>query len=201
MTIFYKLNGSLYVNVTNRCPCSCTFCIRRNGPSVGDADTLWLDHEPTLEEIRSAYETCDTAGCPEVVFCGYGEPMERLDIVLETCKYLRRKSTMKIRINTNGLSDLINGKPTAHLLSGLVDIISISLNASNPKEYARLTRSQFGEASFEAMLNFAKDCKKFVPQVVLTVVDVLSPQEIAACQRIADEAGMPLRVRAYEGAE
>lgn len=198
MTIFYQFEGSLYVNVTNRCPCNCTFCIRKNGPSVGDADSLWLDHEPSLEEIITAYESCDKTGCPEVVFCGYGEPLERLDIVLDTCRYLRKVSHMKIRINTNGLSDLINGKPTAHLLRGLADTVSISLNASNAAEYAKITRACYGEAAFDAMLQFAKDCKESVPEVVFTVVDVISQPEIAACQRLAEEIGIPLRVRSYQ---
>ncbi|HEX3025907.1 MAG TPA: TIGR04100 family radical SAM protein [Clostridia bacterium] len=199
MTIFYKYGGKLYVNVTNRCPCNCIFCIRQNGDSLGDADSLWLEREPSLEEIIAAYENYDKTGCPEVVFCGYGEPLERLDIVLETCKYLRGVSDMKIRINTNGLSDLINGKPTAHLLKGLADTVSISLNAATAKEYSRVTQPSFGESAFDAMLKFAEDCKQIVPRVVFSVVDIISPEEIAACQRLADQMGIPLRVRAYEG--
>ncbi len=199
MTIFYKYGGKLYVNVTNRCSCNCTFCIRRNGDSVGDNGSLWLEHEPSFEEIVQAYEAVQPSGCPEVIFCGYGEPLERLDIVLQTCGYLRRVSNMKIRINTNGLSDLINGRPTAHLLKGLVDTVSISLNAANAEDYQRLCRPAFGEAAFEAMLRFAKDCKQAVPKVVFSVVDVIPAKEIEACKRIAEELDIPLRVRAYEG--
>ncbi len=199
MTIFYKYGGKLYVNVTNRCSCDCTFCIRRNGDSVGDNGSLWLEHEPSFEEIVQAYEAVQPSGCPEVIFCGYGEPLERLDIVLQTCGYLRRVSDMKIRINTNGLSDLINGRPTAHLLKGLVDTVSISLNAANAEDYQRLCRPDFGEAAFEAMLRFAKDCKQAVPKVVFSVVDVIPAKEIEACKRIAEELDIPLRVRAYEG--
>ncbi len=199
MTIFYKYGGKLYVNVTNRCSCNCTFCIRNNGDSVGDNGSLWLEHEPSFEEIVHAYEALKPTGCPEVIFCGYGEPLERLDIVLKTCDYLRRVSDMKIRINTNGLSDLINGKPTAHLLKGLVDTVSISLNAANAEDYQRLCRPDFGEAAFLAMLRFAKDCKQMVPKVVFSVVDVIPAGEIDACRRIAAELDIPLRVRAYEG--
>jgi len=199
MTIFYRYGGGLYVNVTNRCPCDCVFCIRQNGDSVGDAQSLWLEREPTLEEIIDEFEKTDKTGCPEVVFCGYGEPLSRLDVVLDTCKYIRRNSDMKIRINTNGLSDLINGKPTAPLLEGLVDTVSVSLNASNKKEYLRLTRPAYGEKSFEAMLKFAWECKKYVPNVVFTVVDVISEEEIEACRQLAQKMGIPLRVRAYEG--
>jgi len=201
MTVFYKFGGKLYINVTNLCPCSCVFCIRQNGDSVGDAQSLWLEHEPSMEEIISAYEMTDKTDCREVVFCGYGEPLERLDAVLDTCRFLRANSDMKIRINTNGLSDLINGKPTAHLLKGLADTVSVSLNASNKEEYAKITRPVFGEEAFESMLKFARDCKSYVPEVVFTVVDIISADEIEACRLLADKMGIPLRVRAYEGGD
>ena len=125
--------------------------------------------------------------------------MEQLDTLIATCRYLRGVTDRKIRINTNGLSDLIHGKPTAHLLEGLVDSISISLNAGTPKEYNRITRPVYGEAAFDAMLKFAEDCKKYIPHVMFTVVDVISPEEISAAQAVADKMGIPLRVRAYEG--
>lgn len=199
MTIFYKYGGKLYINVTNRCSCNCTFCIRQNGDTVGDSGSLWLEHEPSYEEIVKAFEAIDITGFNEVVFCGYGEPLERLDIVLQTCEYLRRVSKLKIRLNTNGLSDLINGKPTAHLLKGLVDTVSISLNASNAKEYESVCRPSFGDAAFPAMLQFARDCKQSVERVIFSVVDIIPKKEIEACQKLADEMGIPLRVRVYEG--
>lgn len=200
MTIFYKFGNGLYVNVTNRCPCGCVFCIRQNGDSVGDAQSLWLEREPTVEEIISDFERTDKTGCAEVVFCGYGEPLERLDAVLETCRYIRGNTDMKIRINTNGLSDLINSRPTAQFLKGLVDTVSVSLNASNKEEYNRVTRPAFGEDAFEAMLKFAQDCKAYVPEVIFTVVDIISEEEIEACRLLAEKIGIPLRIRAYEGA-
>ncbi len=199
MTIFYRYGGKLYINITNRCHCNCTFCIRQNGESVGDSDSLWLAHEPSLEEIIDAYEKQDLDGISEVVFCGYGEPLERLDMVLDVCKYLREHTDMKIRVNTNGLCDLIHAKPTAPLLKGLVDEISISLNASTAAEYQRLTRCSFGEVAFEAMLQFARGCKESVPRVVFTVVDVIGPDEVEACHCLADEMGIELRVRQYVG--
>ena len=125
----------------------------------------------------------------------------RLDAVLEVCKFIRKNSDMKIRINTNGLSDLIHGKPTAQLLEGRVDTVSVSLNASSKKEYVKLTRPAYGEKAFDAMLKFAQDCKKYVPNVVFTVVDVISEEEIEACRLLAQKTGIPLRVRAYEGKE
>jgi TatD family-associated radical SAM protein len=125
--------------------------------------------------------------------------LERLDIVLSTSKYLKEATGVKIRINTNGLSDLINGKPTAHLLEGLVDTISISLNAADAKEYMRISRPCFGEQSFAALLKFTKDCKLYIPQVMFTVVDLLSAEQLAACKSLAKELDIPLRIRRYGG--
>jgi len=196
VTIFYQYGDKLYLNITNRCSNNCIFCTRQRG-TLGNVDSLWLEHEPSLEEIIASYEKLESKDFPELVFCGYGEPLERLDLVLEICKYLRGVSEMKIRINTNGLADLINGKSTAHLLKGLVDAVSISLNASNAREYRRICQPEFGEIAFEAMLNFAADCKKFVPDIMFTVVDIVPDEEIASCRRLAGEMGIPLRVRKY----
>lgn len=196
VTIFYQYKDKLYLNITNRCSNNCIFCTRQRG-TLGNVDSLWLEHEPSLEEIISAYEKLEQKDFSEAVFCGYGEPLERLDIVLEVCKYLREVGWMKIRINTNGLADLINGKATAHLLKGLVDAVSISLNASDAGEYVRICRPRFGEIAFEAMLKFAADCQKYVPDVLFTVVDIVSEEEISSCRRLAGEMGIPLRVRKY----
>ena len=163
MTIFYKFGEGLYVNVTNRCPCDCVFCIRQNGDCVGDSQSLWLEREPTVEEIISDFEKTDKTGCSEVVFCGYGEPLVRLDAVLEVCKFIRKNSDMKIRINTNGLSDLIHGKPTAQLLEGRVDTVSVSLNASSKKEYVKLTRPAYGKRPSMPCSNSRRTAKNTSP--------------------------------------
>ena len=87
---------------------SCFFCIKKNGDSVADNDSLWLEHEPSYEEIIKAFDDFDKTGLHELVFCGYGEPMERADVLLEVAKYVKQTTDMKIRINTNGLVDFIN---------------------------------------------------------------------------------------------
>ena len=202
MTITYPLKRGLYVNLTNRCPCSCVFCLRQNGDGVGGSGSLWLEHEPSAEEVRAAIDARDISLFDEVVFCGYGEPTERLDVLLATARHVREIApSCRIRINTNGLSDLINGRPTAPLLEGLVDVVSISLNAADPDEYMRVCRPVFGRRSYDAMLAFAAACRKYVPDVVLTVVGdpVTTPEQRATCRAIADSAGVRLRVRAYEG--
>ena len=199
MTIFYELYGALYVNITNKCPCSCVFCIRDHSDVIKDSDPLWFEgDEPTMEEIKKDFERFDINKYSEIVFCGYGEPTERMDILIETAKFLREKTDKKIRLNTNGLSDLILGrKNTARELKGLIDTVSISLNAPDSKRFCEITNSCFGEKSFDALLDFAKDAKGCIDKVVFTLVDVISKEEIEKCKKLADEMGIELRVREY----
>ena len=199
MTIFYEFEGKLYANITNKCPCSCIFCIRKNGDSVADNDSLWLEHEPSYEEIIKAFDDFDKTGLHELVFCGYGEPMERADVLLEVAKYVKQTTDMKIRINTNGLGSLVNERDIVPELKGLVDTISVSLNTPNADEYHRLVRSKFGEKSFDAMIDFTKECTKYIPNVVMTTVDTtISHEDEAACQKICDELGVKYRIRPWE---
>lgn len=199
MTITYPVKKGIYVNMTNKCPCACTFCLRQNRDSVYGSDPLWLDREPTVNEVCESIDTWDLKSYEEIVFCGYGEPTERLFDLLEVAKYIKSKSDIKIRINTNGLSDLIWGKPTAEYLKGLIDTVSISLNATNKEDYQRVVRPKFGEQSFDAMLKFTKDCVNFVPNVVMTVVDVVtSAEEQEKSREICESLGATLRIRPYE---
>ena len=199
MTITYPVKNGIYVNMTNRCPCDCTFCLRQNADSVYGSDPLWLDREPTIQEVCDSLDTWDLEKYDEIVFCGYGEPTERLGDLLEVAKYIKSKSTIKIRINTNGLADLIWEKSTAPMLKGLIDSVSISLNATNKETYLEVVRPKFGIDSYDAMLKFTKDCVNYVPNVVMTVVDVVtSPEEQEKSRQICEELGATLRVRPYE---
>ena len=199
MTITYEGRHALYVNMTNRCPCACLFCLRHNKDHVFRSDSLWLEREPTVEEICQSIDARDMQKYDELVFCGYGEPTERLDDLLAVARHVKAKGNVKIRINTNGLADLIAGEKTAHKLQGLIDTVSISLNATNKEEYFRIVRPRFGLCSYDAMLSFAKDCTHYVPEVVMTVVDVVtSKEEQALCQKICESIGVLLRVRPYE---
>ena len=198
MTILYPVGNHLYVNLTNQCPCACTFCIRQNGDGAYGSDSLWLDHDPDLAEVKDAFSKWNLADFSELVFCGYGEPTEALDLLLETARYAKSlPDCPPIRLNSNGLSDLIHGKPTAHLLQGLIDTVSISLNAGTEAEYLAVTRPKWDNA-FTAMQQFASDCKQYVPHVMFTVVDVIPQSEIDAAQAVADRLGIPLRVRKYD---
>lgn len=195
MNILYVIDNILYVNITNKCPCNCTFCIRKEGDSVGDSGSLWLEKEPSLSEIINELEKEDLSKYSEVVFCGYGEPLMRLYDVIEVCKYIRTVSNIKIRINTNGLSDLIHEKNTAPMLKGIVDSISISLNAPSKEEYNEITRPIFGLKSFDSLLNFAKESKENIREVQFSVVDVISEEQIKRCEHISKNMNIPLRVR------
>ena len=201
MTILYKVHQNLYVNLTNRCPCACTFCLRQNMDTVSHVDdrSLWLEHEPAYEEIIEDFKNYDMSEFGEVVFCGYGEPTERLDMLLKVAAYVKENFGNKIRINTNGMADLIWERDTTPELEGLVDTISISLNTPNPERYQELVRSKFGIKSFDAMLTFAKNARKYVPNVVLTTVDTtLSKEEEEECRKICESLGVTYRIRPWE---
>lgn len=195
MTILYDYKESLYINITNQCPCACVFCIRKETDHLGNSGSLWLDHEPTVEEIKNEFDKFDLKKYDEIVFCGYGEPLVRLNEVIEVAKYIRSISDIKVRINTNGLSDLIHNKKTAVLLKDYIDSVSISLNAPNKTRYNEVTKPKFGEKSFDALLDFARDCKKYIKEVNFSVVDEISDTEIEESQKLANEMNITLRVR------
>ncbi len=195
MTVLYTVNNGLYVNLTNRCSCRCDFCIRRDNDRVGDSGSLWLEHEPGAEEVKALFKGYDLAGYKEIVFCGFGEPTERLDDLLDICRYLRRHTQTPIRLNTNGLAQLRHKKPVAPLLKGLVDVVSISLNAADAENYMKIVHPEFGLQSFDAMLAFAQECKKYLPEVFFTVVDTLPKEEIRKSFLLAEKLGIPLRIR------
>ena len=202
MVITYPVKSGLYVNLTNRCPCACEFCLRNNAPGVFGSDSLWLDREPTVDEIIASIESRNLDDFTELVFCGYGEPTERLDDLLAVARHVKSiRPGMHVRVNTNGLSDLIHGEPTAAKLKGLVDTVSISLNTPDPEEYLKVCRPMFGLESWQAMLDFAKNCRDYVPNVVMTIVGepVTTPEVQEKCKAITDSLGVRLRIRPYEG--
>ena len=125
--------------------------------------------------------------------------MERVDDVIQIADVLKLyRKDLPIRINTNGLGNLIHQRDITPLLKGCIDIVSISLNAPDAKEYLELTRNKFGNESFQAMLDFAKECLKYVPHVVMSVVDIIGQEKIEKCQKICDDIGVKLRIRPFE---
>lgn len=199
MVILYEVHDNLYVNMTNRCPCACVFCLRQTRDEMNNSGSLWLEREPSVEEVIAEFDKFDMGKYRELVFCGFGEPTERLEDLLKVAAHAREKFSISIRLNTNGLSDLLYGKDTAPMYEGIVDTISISLNTPDKEEYLRLTRSRFGIESHDAMLRFAGNVSKYVPNVVLsTVATTITPEEEKQCREICDRLGVTYRIRPFE---
>ena len=196
MNIAYKYQNSLYLNLTNRCTNKCKFCIRFTPSGVDNID-LWLEHEPTVEEIIKALDDAGFENYPEIVICGYGEPLLRVDAVLEVAKYIKSKKDIKIRVNTNGHANRFAGRDVTPDMKGLIDTISISLNAENAEKYQEICLCDYGEEGFYEMLKFASCAKNYVPDVTLSVVDVIGEDAIEKCRKIAEEIGVNYRVREY----
>ena len=199
MCITYIVEGNLYVNVTNKCSNRCEFCIRNNGDGAYGSDSLWLEREPTRKEILESIFSRDLSVFSELVFCGYGEPSYRLDDAVFVAKTVKAKyPKMKVRINTNGHSDLIWGRDTAPDYEGAFDAVSISLNTPTAEKYQALCHSIYGEKSFDALLNFAGNVKRYVPTVMLSAVkETLTSEEIALCEKLCSNIGVSLRLRDY----
>ncbi len=192
----------IYVNVTNQCNCACTFCLR-NMKEMREESSLWMKKEPPLEEYEKALANVPfdwDEYVSEVVLCGFGEPTLRLPVALGVLRYVKEHHpNTPTRMNTNGLGELAHGREIAPDFKGLLDTVSISLNASNAKRYYELTRAKYGEKSYEAMLTFAEHCKPYIPHVILTIVDhVENAEEIELCREICKKRNLTLRVRPYE---
>ncbi len=199
MTISYEIGTKLYMNITNKCPCSCTFCIRNNGDGAYGSDPLWLEHEPTIDEIKADLGKRDIPSYDEIIFCGFGEPTCRLDALVETARFLKEKDGCPpLRLNTNGLGDLVNEKSIADELCDVFDVISVSLNAGTEEEYMKVTRPRFDNA-FSAMQKFTSDCvKNGSAEIAMSVVDVIPQEEIEASKTLSEKLGAKLRVRKYD---
>lgn len=199
MVILYEVHNGLYVNMTNRCPCACTFCLRQTKDEMNGSGSLWLEHEPTVDEVKAEFSKFDMSKYSELVFCGFGEPTERLSDLLEVAEFVKSNYDIPIRINTNGLSDLVNGGNTAPMYKDKIDVVSISLNTPDPQKYLELVRPKFGEGSFEAMLKFAGNVKNYVPKVILSTVETtLTHDEEEKCRKICDDLGVTYRIRPFE---
>ena len=189
----YLIHNSLYINVTNRCNADCTFCRRKEDPFLRGYNLgMKKSEEPSAQVYID--EIGDPKKYDEIVFCGYGEPTIRWDVVKEVAKYVKDNGG-KTRINTNGHGNLINKKDITSEMQGLIDTISISLNSYNSKQYAELM--QVSESHFEEMKTFASLAKKYVNKVVMSVVS-LDEVEIEESRKVVeDEIGVEFRVREY----
>lgn len=200
MTVVYPVGNGLYINLTNRCPCNCTFCIRQSAQSEFDhIETLWLEHEPSFEEVVRALELADVQKYSEIVFCGYGEPTEALAVLLRTADFIKKTYSVPVRLNTNGLGNLIHKQDITPLLKGRIDTVSISLNSSNSEVYEKTVRPVFKEKAFPALLEFARKAAAVVPNVVLsTVRTTITPEDEAECRKLCESLGVTYRIREFE---
>lgn len=190
--IAYKIRNSLYLNITNRCSNACTFCARNSSFFV-KGHNLKLDHEPTEQDIHDAIK--DPSLYKEVVFCGFGEPTLRLELLISIARALKEKNVY-VRINTNGHGNLIHGRDITPELNGLVDAISISLNTGSSPEYRSLCRPQFEGDVFAGVKDFIHRCKAHIPRISVTAVD-LPGVDIDQCRAVASELGVRFRLRQY----
>jgi TatD DNase family protein len=193
--VVYPIRDSLYVNVTGACTNECTFCTRFKSSYV-KGHNLLLKRDPSVEEMLSALDAQPLTAYREVVFCGLGEPLLRLDVVKRVAVHLKAKGC-SIRVNTNGQANLIYGRNIVPELQGLIDSISISLNSSNADRYYDLCRPKFGLGTFQSVLEFIRECKKYIPHVSVTALD-MDPEELEACRHLAQqELGVEFRERHY----
>ncbi|HEX3030773.1 MAG TPA: TatD family nuclease-associated radical SAM protein [Bacillota bacterium] len=188
----YTLGEKLYLNITNKCSNRCEFCVRETASGVKEG-SLWLNEEPTAQQVLEDIE--NPQQYEEIVFCGFGEPLSRVDAVVELATALR-KYGVPLRINTNGQANLIHGYNVVPRLGGLIDCISISLNAENPEKYQKICNSKFGLSAYQAVLDFTALCIGVIPRVVLTVVE-RDDISIEACRKLALELGAEFRVRTW----
>jgi len=200
MEIVYRVGNSLYINLTNKCSCSCTFCLRQTTDRVGASNSLWLEREPDAQEVIEALGRADLAGRDEIVFCGFGEPTCALPVLLEAARWIKGHTNLPVRINTNGQGSMIAGRDIAGDLAGCVDTVSISLNDPDPEKYQALVRSRFGVKAFDGMILFAKRCVEEGLHVVMTTVETtISHEEEDKCREICRQIGAQYRIREWVG--
>jgi TatD DNase family protein len=190
--IAYRIRGSLYLNITNRCSNRCSFCAKFGDFTV-KGHYLQLDHEPAFAEVMEAIG--EQRGYDEVVFCGYGEPLLRLDLVKEVAAELK-KSGVTTRINTDGQANLVYGRNILPELAGLIDCISVSLNAADGETYLRMCNSPFGKEAFDGICRFLMEAKKHIPRVVASAVTVPG-LDTKAVRQLADSLGVEYREREF----
>ncbi|HUJ18761.1 MAG TPA: TatD family hydrolase [Nitrospirota bacterium] len=190
--ITYPIRNSLYLNITNRCTAACTFCVRYHTDFV-KGHNLRLRDEPAVEDL--VREIGDPVRYAEIVFCGYGEPLLRLDVVKAVAAEVKRRGG-RVRIDTNGHANLIHRRNVLPELAGLVDAVSISLNAQNAELYSRISQPQFGIETYEAVKDFIREARKYIPDVTATVVSAPGV-DVEACRAIAEGLGAKFRVREY----
>ena len=187
----YVLRDGLYVNLTIRCNADCVFC-DRSGEAVIKGINLKIEKEPSPEQVIE--EIGDPTQYKEIVFCGYGEPTIRLEELKTIARWVKAHGG-KTRLNTNGHGNIINKRDILPELVGLLDGISVSLNATDPEDYGRLMRIN-GQTFFSAMLDFTQEAVGLFPKVIMTIVD-LPEIDKSRARAIAEGIGAEFSLRPY----
>jgi len=190
-TIAYPIRDSLYLNITDRCTLECRFCPKHNGSYQVHQHHLKLACLPSAAEVIAA--AGDPARYREVVFCGYGEPTLRLKVLLEVARAVKVRGG-RVRINTDGLANLVHKRNVLPEMAGLVDAVSVSMNAADPATYARHCRPRM-QGAYDAMLAFVATAPRYIPKVTATAIAGLEGVDIAACERLAASLGAAFRAR------
>ncbi len=188
----YVLGESLYINLTNRCNADCGFCDRK-GDAVIKGYNLKITREPEAEEVIA--QIGDPARYRDIVFCGYGEPTIRFEALKKVAAWVKEHGGA-VRLNTDGHGSVINKRNIAPELQGLVDVVSISLNAIDPVQYGALMNLD-GPTYHAAMVEFAREAKKYVPEVVMTVVGIPDIDLAQTQKYVEEEIGVKYRVRPF----
>lgn len=195
--LVYELDKKIYINLTNRCTNECIFCLRQDKDDVCGQE-LWLDSEDfTSEDVIEQLKKFNLSS--EVIFCGYGEPMLKFEVLRQVAKYIKETyPEIKIRVNTNGHANFIYKKNVVPELIGLVDEFSVSLNASNAEEYDELSQPKF-ENAYEEVKKFIKCSADAGIETVASIVDGYKGRrlDVEKCREIAESLGAKLRVREW----
>lgn len=193
MNIVYEYQDNLYINLTNRCLMACTYCIKNKWKGKFRGHSLMLEKEPTADEVITAIG--DPTKYKEIIFCGYGEPLMQLAELKTIAAWVKRNGGY-VRINTSGNANLHYRRNILPELKGLVDAISVSLNAADTLSYEKINMPLFRERAFNATLDFISESKKYIPDVTLTTV-TLPGTDVEQCRAIAERLGVKFRVRPY----
>ena len=191
MTIVYSYKRNIYPNLTNICSNRCCFCVRNQKRGLGDAKDLWLDKEPTVDEVVEELDRWDMSLYDEIVFCGYGDPTESMDDLPTIADIIHDRYGKMGRLNTNGLCNLINGRDVIPDMKGRIDNVSISINAPNAERYLEICNPKFGIESYDALISFIEGCVGTVPGVTVTTVSgSITDEEEKECAAIAKRLGV-----------
>lgn len=190
-TIAYTIRDSLYLSLTDRCTLVCEFCPKTQGIRQVQGYDLTLDHRPEVDELVGAVG--DPSRYHEVVFCGYGEPTLRLKTLLAVAEVIKARGG-RVRVNTDGLANLVHKRNVLPEMAGKVDALSVSLNAQDEATYIRHCRPQL-PGSYAAVLAFLREAPRWVPDVTATAIDGLEGVDVDACRRLADSLGVKFRAR------